>query len=169
MTLNRLEAMRRGGKVKRLHTIRTINEHSVAEHTFNVIAILNQMYKLMGKPMPAHMYEAALYHDLPEQFTGDIPAPVKWGNPAIKDELDNLEADLNREYGWETNLTDEEYGLLKLADYVDLYVSVREEVVMGNCAQEVTDVADNIANHICEMEGLCEELQLWLGEEVVLV
>ena len=62
-----------------------IQEHShmvaVLAHALAVI----RRDKFGGAVDPGHVAAVALYHDAPEIFTGDLPTPVKYANPAIRD------------------------------------------------------------------------------------
>ena len=59
-----------------------IQEHShmvaVLAHALAVI----RRDKFGGTIDPGHVAAVALYHDAPEIFTGDLPTPVKYANPA---------------------------------------------------------------------------------------
>lgn len=55
--------------IQRFQTHRIVKPKSVAEHSFRVAAI----YTFLG----GKDYLAALFHDIEESITGDIPGPVK--------------------------------------------------------------------------------------------
>lgn len=92
-----------------------------------------------------------LYHDAPEIITGDMPTPVKYCNPAIRDAyrevesaaeqhlLDKLPEDLRGAYEEiltkPENLSDEEqylYRLVKAADKLSALIKCIEEKGSGN-------------------------------------
>ena len=62
-----------GGEVKRYHTMPTIGEQTVANHSWGVAVILSWL-----KPdiSPKALLKA-LTHDVAEKQTGDMPAPTK--------------------------------------------------------------------------------------------
>ena len=89
---------------------------------------------------------AALYHDAPEIFTGDLPTPVKYYNPEIRDAYKAVEAvsadkllsmlppELRPAYApW----LREDYdlslrALVKAADKLSAHIKCVEEVKAGN-------------------------------------
>ena len=88
---------------------------------------------------------AALYHDAPEIFTGDLPTPVKYANPAIRDAYkaveqsasDRLVAMLPDEmrpaFGQLLSETDPEVlALVKAADKLSAHLKCLEELKAGN-------------------------------------
>ena len=89
----------------------------------------------------------ALYHDAPEILTGDLPTPVKYDNPAIRDAyrqvesvatdrlLSMLPADLREDYApllRESEGTEEERRLVKAADKLSALIKCVEELKQGN-------------------------------------
>ena len=95
---------------------------------------------------PAHVVVLALYHDVGEVITGDLPTPVKHNNPVIRDEYHRLEAiadqrllrmlpeDIRPTY--EALIGTEEKGaewrIVKAADKISAYIKCMEERKMGN-------------------------------------
>lgn len=78
----------KSGYVDRWHTERGMDAQTVADHTWGVMAILWLMYD--GGPSP-RLINLALFHDMGEHVTGDIPAPTKWANPQLKKIVDDIE------------------------------------------------------------------------------
>jgi len=88
----------------------------------------------------------AAYHDAQEVFTGDLPTPVKYRNPEIRDAykavehaaserlLDSLPDDLRPAYA--PYLTPDsdclEWKLVKAADKLSGLIKCREELAFGN-------------------------------------
>lgn len=122
---------RDAGAVKRFHTQRTHRSQSLAEHTFNVMMLLKRTAALPPDRM-CILYEAALHHDLPELFTGDIPAPVKRSSMELAQSLSDLESDLHPLYRNNDDLTEYEAALLCWADRAELVLWCLEELRMGN-------------------------------------
>ena len=89
---------------------------------------------------------AALYHDAPEILTGDLPTPIKYYSPDIRDaykrveevSADKLAAMLPEELrGAFTPLLREDYdpdtrALVKAADKLSAYIKCVEELKAGN-------------------------------------
>ncbi len=124
---------RRGNEVKRFHTVKRLREETVGHHSANVCGIL----LALDPDCSRELLVSALIHDMPEQYTGDVPAPAKWDNERLKTELARAE-----DYWWvaESDMLAEtlvkidgkELALLKLADMTDLVLSSIEEKRMGN-------------------------------------
>ena len=122
-----------------------IQEHShmvaVLAHALAVI----RRDKFGGTIDPGHVATVALYHDAPEIFTGDLPTPVKYANPAIRDAYkaveqsasDRLVAMLPDEmrpaFGQLLSETDPEVlALVKAADKLSAHLKCLEELKAGN-------------------------------------
>lgn len=126
-----MRAIREGGQVTRGHTIRHIMPYTVGSHSFDVASII-----LMLHPDPSvNLLRAALWHDVAERFTGDIPAPVKWENPEFSKELTKVEEKVLGKIGIpdvESCLTVEELSWLKGADRLELRMWCKDELSLGN-------------------------------------
>jgi hypothetical protein len=133
--LQRILKLRDGGAVRRFHTLRTNRVQSVAEHSHGVAMLVLAVYP----EAECSVLRAALYHDLPEVMTGDIPATSKWLSPALARE-ENLLAGIFREHhGLELALSGFEKDLLKWCDMMELVLWTMEEGTLGNdYAGEVT-------------------------------
>jgi 5'-deoxynucleotidase YfbR-like HD superfamily hydrolase len=124
-----IEALRKGFNVKRFHTTPRIQMETVGHHTCNVMAILNRLSPFCSR----ELLVAALYHDVDEAYTGDVPAPFKWDNPDAKKALAEGGDLYMKEHKIPVPELDEhEYRLLKLADMLDLVFSSIEELNKGN-------------------------------------
>ena len=84
-----------------LHRMRYINrwslmknteQENIMEHSYEVaiiahaLALVRRKYFAVGKicPAPEQVAVMALYHDLPEIMTGDIPTPVKYATKEMR-------------------------------------------------------------------------------------
>lgn len=123
-----------------------IQEHShmVAVLAHALAVIRNE--KFGGQADPGRCAVYALYHDAPEILTGDLPTPVKYYNPEIKDaykavesfsadkladllppEFRDIYAPLLRE-----EADGETHALVKAADKLAAYIKCVEELSAGN-------------------------------------
>ena len=127
---DRVLQFRDAGVIKRSHTCRTLMDRNVAEHSHGVAMLILALYAPV-LPRP-ELLAAALTHDLSEIATGDVPAPVKRDNPALKIELHKISEAWEHEMGVRYNLTAEEAALLLWCDRVDFALYALEEVTMGN-------------------------------------
>lgn len=127
-----------GSAVTRMHTMRVLQRQNIAEHSWGVAMILRYLYA-PALPSSAVLC-AALLHDVPESYTGDAPANVKWNNPVVTAEYDRMErtywADHEADVPTEC-LTEDERTLLKLADSADLLMYALREIHMGNTALSI--------------------------------
>jgi 5'-deoxynucleotidase len=93
--LSRMKFIKRWGL---MHTTypENIQEHSlrVAMIAHALAVIRNRLYG--GRVSPERVAALALYHDVGEVLTGDLPAPVKHSNPDIKSAYDEIETAARR-------------------------------------------------------------------------
>lgn len=126
---NIIKAARNGNAVKRWHTRRMLTSDTVGEHTANVLAII---FALDSRPS-RNLLQAALYHDIAEQWTGDIPATAKWRSPMLKQVCDALEDEMMLENSIQApTLENDEWLTLKWADMLDLLYRCFDEIELGN-------------------------------------
>ena len=106
----------------------------------------------------------ALYHDAPEVLTGDLPTPVKHGNPAMRAEYGKIEAmaarqllsmlpeDLRKSYAplIEHDESTAEWRLVKAADRICAYLKCVEERKAGN--SEFTQAQESVARSIAAID-----------------
>ena len=123
--------LRRGNIVNRYHTEPMVVGETVGHHCANVGCILIHMHHpdLPSREIMVH----ALLHDVAEQYTGDIPAPVKETHSRVADAIKRAEEE------WEavnvsTTLQMDEYDALvfKFADSFDCLLKCVDELRMGN-------------------------------------
>ena len=78
MTMN-LRQKLRASHVKRWHLVETIKPQTVAEHSFNVCLISEEICTVLQFPQELcdRVVEYAIHHDIPEVLYGDIPTPTK--------------------------------------------------------------------------------------------
>jgi 5'-deoxynucleotidase YfbR-like HD superfamily hydrolase len=126
-----LRATREGGSVVRGHTIPQIGyRYTVGQHSYDVVSIL-----LLLHPEPSmRLIRAALWHDVPERWVGDVPAPVKWNNPIIQEQLAREEKRVSDHFGLDSehDLNPEDKSWLKGADMLDLRMWCHDQIALGN-------------------------------------
>ena len=143
--VNRLKLIRRWGL---MHN--TVPENDM-EHSMQTALIAHGL-AVLGKERfgrqiaPEWVLTLALYHDVGEVITGDLPTPVKYKNPSIQDAYQNLEErarkqllemlpkDMRKDYEpfLMPNEDGEEWALVKAADRISAYLKCVEEQKMGN-------------------------------------
>ena len=123
-----------------------ISEHShMTAVLAHALALIRRDILNLPTPDPDRCAVAALYHDASEILTGDLPTPIKYYNPEIKDAykqveriagnrlLDMLPAQLRASYE-HLVLEDEEEVLpfVKAADKLCAHIKCLEEQKAGN-------------------------------------
>lgn len=135
--------------INRWGLMRNIYKESLSEHCLEV-AIMSHILSLIGNKKfgKAHdsnkITSAALYHDMSEILTGDLPTPVKYYNTDIKTAykkiervaenimLDLLPEEVRGEYSALLDLTAEEKAIVKAADKICAYIKCLDELSAGN-------------------------------------
>lgn len=123
---------------------------NVQEHSHQVAVLAHALAVIrrdvMGKPAdPNACAAAALFHDASEILTGDLPTPVKYNNPAIRDAYKAIEAvaqdkllqglpkELQTAYTPLLHEDDPEIcRIVKAADKLSAYLKCQEELHAGN-------------------------------------
>jgi len=124
-----LNFTRKGGAVKRFHTMTTVVEDRVSNHTYGVV---NLIYALTDRKANHCLIKAAQYHDIEECLIGDISTGIKQKYPNLANELKKAEKDLSSGYNFKIKLTLPEKNILKLADILEGMYYVTEEIERGN-------------------------------------
>ena len=76
--------------IKRWGLMRNITEETLSEHSYEV-AVLTHALCIIGKTYFGRNYDTekaiavALYHDVQEVYTGDMPTPAKYYNESMRD------------------------------------------------------------------------------------
>lgn len=129
----------------------TINEN-LSEHSLETAFIAHALALLRNKRFggnvnPERCALLAMFHDTTEIITGDLPTPIKYYNPEIRDIYGDIEdnakkqllsylpEDLKEEYEplfARTEKDDELWDLVKAADKISALVKCVEERQMGN-------------------------------------
>ena len=120
------------------------HSHQVAVLAHALALIRREILHLEG-PDPDRCAVAALYHDASEILTGDLPTPIKYFNPDIKDAykqverisgerlLDMLPQELRASYEHLVLEDDAEVNpIVKAADKLSAYIKCVEEQKAGN-------------------------------------
>jgi len=143
--LDRMKLIRRWGLMRN-----TMAENDM-EHSMQTALIAHGL-AVLGKVRhqrevdPERVVMLALYHDVSEVITGDLPTPVKYKTPVIQDAYRELEAhareqlldmlpnDLRAHFAAyvQPDESTYEWKLVKAADRISAYLKCIEEDKMGN-------------------------------------
>jgi 5'-deoxynucleotidase len=126
--MNTLREILNGLAIKRYHTKRVSREQTVADHSARICAILCH---LVEQPS-GNLLRAAIYHDVSEFVTGDLPSPVKWKNPELRKELNRISTEYEMAMGIRVPLTEDEARLLRWADSAEGCQYCIDELELGN-------------------------------------
>lgn len=124
---------RSAGKISRYHTWERIRDQSVGEHTWQVMRIILALHPEASPQLLRY----AMFHDVGERVTGDVPFPVKREHPEVKTAFDSMEGEAQlRMVPWGVIagvvLTVEERNLLKLAEFIEMMEWGLDEMALGN-------------------------------------
>ena len=138
--------------INRWGLMRNTIPENIAEHSLDVsiiahaLAVINNVY-FGGDVNPDEVAVAALFHDTPEIITGDLPTPVKYFAPEIKEAykvventaihklLSSLPDEMKPVYARlldEESRTNECHIFVKAADKLSALIKCVEEKRMGN-------------------------------------
>lgn len=155
--------------IRRWGLMRNTFDENVQEHS-HMVAVLAHALALIrlhifGEPCdPGEACVAALYHDASEILTGDLPSPVKYHNPEIRDAYHKVESVAQEKLLSELPeplrsamrpyvKPDEKSGVIELvhaADKLSAYIKCVEELRAGN--SEFRSAGDSLLKSLCESE-----------------
>ena len=151
MSYNFFALLARMKYIDRWGLMRNTQTENIQEHSHQV-AVLSHALALIGREKfgstvdPGEAAVAGLYHDASEILTGDLPTPVKYDNPAIKEAYkavervaaDKLLSMLPPELGEELapyvreELDPQLLKVVKAADKLAAHIKCLEELKAGN-------------------------------------
>ena len=139
--------------IDRWNLMRNSRKESLADHTLDVIFITHALVVIANTRFEKNLDggRAALlaaFHDAPEILTGDLPTPVKYFDPEIKQAYDNVETAAKRkmisqlpdemQMTYESIMNSKEEGdeillrYVKAADKISALIKCVEEEQSGN-------------------------------------
>ena len=82
--------------IRRWALMRNTRPENISEHSHEVAVLAHALAVLTnrhygGQVDPARCALLAVYHDVPEILTGDMPTPVKYYNPSIREAYRQVE------------------------------------------------------------------------------
>ena len=168
--------------IERWALMRSTRPENLAEHSLDVAIIAHALATLAnvrhGRSLDAEKAALiGLFHDTSEIITGDMPTPVKYANPLIRDAykdvedgacrqlIEELPEDLRGAYGgiyFGSDDEDEAYlrRLVKAADKISALIKCIEEQQAGNTEfrQALSATKQSIAQmHLPEADAFLDE------------
>jgi len=138
--------------IDRWQLMRNTLTENICEHSLNVamiahcLGVINNTY-FGGSINADRLALMGMYHDATEIITGDMPTPIKYFNPLIRDAYKEVETIAKDELlkglpgemrgGYDSILQDTEeekelWKFVKAADKLSAYIKCLEEKSMGN-------------------------------------
>ena len=136
--------------IDRWALMRNTEPENIQEHSHQVAVLAHALAVIQnrhfgGRPDPGEVAVAALYHDATEIITGDMPTPIKYYNPAIREAYRQVERvaeekllamlpdELRPTYSAALSpAAPEIQQLVKAADKLSAYIKCLEELKAGN-------------------------------------
>ncbi len=137
--------------IKRWQLMRSTRDENIMEHSHSVAVLAHALCLIENEVFGGHVDAEqavlfALYHEVSEVMTGDMPTPIKYHNSAIHGEYEKLEtlavekisstlSEPLRSALLPSLLPDkssEEYRFVKAADKLSAYLKCLEEIRSGN-------------------------------------
>lgn len=121
--------------VPRWGIVRVLQRQSVADHSFYVAVYADALADLLGwgPEHRAHLLRSALWHDVDEIVSGDIPGPVKRQIPERAKWSAYVNSHVTRHFGYDyPDVLDEEKPILTAANLLDECAYLAGESRLGN-------------------------------------
>ncbi|MCK5880486.1 MAG: 5'-deoxynucleotidase [Sinobacterium sp.] len=138
--------------IKRWGLMRNVEEENVMEHSWQVATIAHALAlihnaRFNGNIDANAVATAALYHDVSEIITGDLPTPIKYHSEKIKEAYKQIESEAEDEllkllpdYLQEAyrpllqshQIAEPIERLIKAADIISAYIKCQQEMAAGN-------------------------------------
>lgn len=142
---------------------------NVMEHSWEVATIAHALGVIRNRELGGNvdvyrLATLALYHDCCEVITGDMPSPIKYHSPAIKDAYKAIEASAEKELVallpanlredfaavmLHERMSEAEQQLVKAADTLSAYLKCQAEIAAGN--REFAGAAEDIAGRLSRL------------------
>lgn len=154
--------------IKRWSLRRNTHDENVQEHTLQVVMISHALAAICNKRYSGSIdvekvLLMATYHEAAEVITGDMPTPIKYFNPGIREAFKNIEhiaSDKLLEYLPDDMKDDfekiikpdentHEWRIVKAADRISAYIKCLEEEAYGN--HDFNDAKNNVLKSIMDM------------------
>ena len=158
--------------IKRWALMRNSMEENIQEHSHMVAVLAHALATIRNRYFDGHVdvgevTAVALYHDAAEILTGDMPTPIKYYNPEIRDSYKQVERvaekkllrmlpkELQEDYEHLLSPHDEDVlQIIKAADKLSAYIKCTEELKAGNREFSKAAVQTLASLHSCKLPEL---------------
>jgi len=167
--------------INRWGLMRSFRTENVSEHSLEVAIIAHALAEIGVEYFnraynPANIVLKAVYHDVSEIFTGDLPSPIKYHTDEMKKTYKSIESEaevnllsklpeeLRKSYeklilkNENSPEEDAEWKIVKAADKLCAYIKCLEEINSGN--REFTKAEEDIYKTL-DITG-CDELKYFI-------
>lgn len=137
MTIDRL-----AGKFK-------LRPYTLDRHSYFTGILFSHFAKLENVKYDAKILELIFMHDMMEVITTDLPWNCKNLNDTTKECWATIEDEAAKAYpdfqkfsddNIKNSLTEEQFNLFKVMDYLELFLFIHEEILLGNKTSEMIDI-----------------------------
>ena len=132
-TIRQIIQMYEGGQVERCHTLPHHGSYSVAQHSFNMLLLMEALHPDPSK----ELYSAILRHDLFERWTGDTPTCAKMVMPQLRPDLEEADRILSDRTGIHIPTVEgDDKRWMKALDWLEFLMWVDYQIGLGYRALE---------------------------------
>lgn len=128
--IDRLRAVREASLVERCHTLPHTGSYNLGVHQYGVATLCHLLW-----PDNHALTVAALYHDVPERWTGDVPSQVIRDNPELAAVLTRRDRLIAGTLGLpcEHDLGDIDFARFKACDRLEFWLWCQDQLALhGN-------------------------------------
>ena len=165
--------------IRRWSLMKSVSDENIAEHSAQVAQIAHALALIKNRRFGGELNadrvaSMALYHETSEVLTGDLPTPIKYYNPDIRNAYKNIEStaneklismlpeELRADYREliEPKVDSYEAMLVKAADKISAYIKCVEELRSGNreFAKAEISLREAVEEYYCydEVKYFCD-------------
>lgn len=126
-----------------------LRKYDLAQHSYFTGIFFIHFAKLEGIEYSTEVLETVLSHDLMETLTSDLPWNIKNMSEVTKECWSKIENETARVFpefqkysdeAIKSSLTEEQFKLFKCMDYLDLFLFIHEEILLGNVTSEMVEI-----------------------------
>jgi len=156
--------------IKRWGLKRNVIDENVMEHSWQVATIAHALAIIENRFYDGaldvnRIATTALYHDVSEIITGDLPSPIKYHSADIRDAYKKIESqaelqmlnllpqELQADFApllLHSQVNPEEAAIIKAADIISAYLKCQAELQAGN--QEFSNAANDINSRVRDLK-----------------